>query len=111
MAGRNSPTSKTFPLLNPLAYLLSRRFSQLHHVLMTFDFPRFTNSERTNEMTLNKAVGLREILEFCDDIGKAASVRIVLRENEDQLLPRRKACFPGIGNEVGHKVREGTIDE
>ena len=71
---------------------------------MTFDFPRFTNSERTNDMTLNKAVGLREVFEFCDDIGKAASVRIVLGENEDQLLPRRKARFHGIGDEVGHKI-------
>ena len=54
-----------FHTLNPIAYLLSSRCSQLDHVLMTFDFPRFTNSERTNEMTLNKAVAFEEVAHSC----------------------------------------------
>ena len=71
---------------------------------MTFDFPRFMNSERTNEMTLNKAVAFEEVFEFSEDIRIAALIWIALSENEDQLLPRRKARFPGIGHEVGHQI-------
>lgn len=71
---------------------------------MTFDFARFMNSERTNEMTLNKAVAFEEVVEFLEDIRIAGLVWIALSENENQLLPRRKARFLGIGNEVRHQI-------
>ncbi len=71
---------------------------------MTFDFPRFMNSERTNEMTFNKDVAFEEIVEFLEDIRIAALIWIALCENEDQLLPRRKSRFFGIGNEVRHQI-------
>ncbi len=90
--------------LSGAAYLLGRCFGQVHHVLMVFDFPRFHDSECTNEMTFNKAVGFGKVFNFRVDICKAVSVRTVLRENEDQLPPRRKAGLHGIGHEVGHQI-------
>jgi hypothetical protein len=70
-----------------IAYLLSRCFGQLHHVLIFCDYPRFTKPVSPNEMALNESIPFEEVIVSIENIGEPFLIRIALSQNENQLFP------------------------
>ncbi|WP_153307223.1 hypothetical protein [Syntrophobacter fumaroxidans] len=60
------------------AKLLRRFFRRHHHVFARRYFPRLIHAESTDESMIDKAVGFKEVFDFPENIGEAASIPVVL---------------------------------
>ncbi len=95
----------------PVAYLLSRFFGQLHHVLMGCGFSRPPDPARSNEMSLTEAIAFEEVVEFRKYIVKHALIGVSLHLNENQFLPRWKARPIRVGHEIRHEIGKSPVQK